>query len=149
MIIYKIGDATNPLIEGNKIIAHVCNDIGKWGRGFVATINNKWKEPEIQYRSMKNRKLGEVQFVKVENDIIIANIIGQHLIIMNENENQSISYDAMKEGLKKVNELAIELKASIHSPKFVLSVSDWYIIEKIINETITVPIYIYSFKDVF
>ncbi len=77
----------------------------------LLTINNKWKEPEIQYRSMKNRKLGEVQFVKVENDIIIANIIGQHLIIMNENENQSISYDAMKEGLKKVNELAIELNA--------------------------------------
>lgn len=148
MIIYKIGDATNPLIDGNKIIAHVCNDIGKWGRGFVACINNRWKNPEIQYRSMKSRKLGEVQFIKVESDIIIANIIGQHLIITDENGNPPVRYDAIREGLKKVNELAIELNATIHSPKFGsgLAGGNWNIIEDIINEIITVPIYIYTLK---
>lgn len=30
MIQYVIGDATNPLASGQKIIADVCNDIGKW-----------------------------------------------------------------------------------------------------------------------
>jgi hypothetical protein len=25
------GDATSPQAKGNKVIAHVCNDLGKWG----------------------------------------------------------------------------------------------------------------------
>ena len=32
---YLTGDATAPTASGNKIIAHVCNDIGGWGKGFV------------------------------------------------------------------------------------------------------------------
>jgi len=149
MITYKTGDATDPVVkDGVRIIAHVCNDVGKWGRGFVASINKKWKEPEIQYRSMRNRKLGNVQFVKIDNGIIIANIIGQHLIIMDENGNPPVRYEAIREGLIKVNELAIKLNATIHSPKFGagLAGGDWEIIETIINETITVPIYIYTLK---
>jgi hypothetical protein len=31
-ILYLKGDATNPQVEGNKIIAHICNDIGGWGK---------------------------------------------------------------------------------------------------------------------
>src|SRR5262245_8320884 len=34
-ITYVKGDATSPQADGNKIIAHVCNDVGKWGKGFV------------------------------------------------------------------------------------------------------------------
>jgi hypothetical protein len=33
------GDATTPTGEGNKIIAHICNDIGGWGKGFVVAIS--------------------------------------------------------------------------------------------------------------
>ena len=32
---YLTGDATAPQSQGNKIICHVCNDIGGWGKGFV------------------------------------------------------------------------------------------------------------------
>lgn len=40
---YLKGDATNPASAGNKIIVHVCNDIGGWGKGFVMAISKRWK----------------------------------------------------------------------------------------------------------
>lgn len=49
-ITYLKGDATNPMGKGNKIIAHICNDVGGWGKGFVLAISRKWKEPEKAYR---------------------------------------------------------------------------------------------------
>jgi hypothetical protein len=47
---YVIGDATSPQGTGNKIIVHICNDIGGWGLGFVLALSKRWKAPEIQYR---------------------------------------------------------------------------------------------------
>ncbi len=38
-IVYLKGDATQPKTEGNKIIAHICNDIGGWGKGFAGRID--------------------------------------------------------------------------------------------------------------
>jgi O-acetyl-ADP-ribose deacetylase (regulator of RNase III) len=34
-ITYLVGDATALETPGLKIIVHVCNDIGAWGKGFV------------------------------------------------------------------------------------------------------------------
>jgi hypothetical protein len=34
---YTIGDATRPVGPRPKMLAHVCNDEGKWGKGFVVT----------------------------------------------------------------------------------------------------------------
>jgi len=48
---YCVGDATRPNIDGNKIIAHICNDIGAWGRGFVLALSNTYPETERAYRS--------------------------------------------------------------------------------------------------
>lgn len=47
---YITGDATDPTGGGNKIIAHVCNDIGAWGAGFVLAISRRWPQPEAEYR---------------------------------------------------------------------------------------------------
>lgn len=81
-ITYIKGDATQPNGSGIKIITHICNDIGGWGKGFVLALSKKWKIPEEAYRqwhrSQEDFQLGMVQFVKVEEDIYIANMIGQH-----------------------------------------------------------------------
>ena len=52
MIDLKIikGDATSPQAKGNRIVAHVCNDLGKWGKGFVMAVSARWPEPEEAYR---------------------------------------------------------------------------------------------------
>ena len=77
---YIQGDATQPIGKGNKIIVHICNDIGGWGKGFVMAISKRWKEPEKQYRNWFKTKdgfeLGNVQFVETESELIIANLIG-------------------------------------------------------------------------
>ena len=50
-IAYRKGDATAPVASGAKIICHVCNDIGGWGKGFVLAISKRWPEPEAHYRA--------------------------------------------------------------------------------------------------
>jgi hypothetical protein len=80
-ITYLTGDATQPQADGKKIVVHICNDIGKWGKGFVLAISKRWKSPEMIYKNAfstgKKPALGDVQFVPVEENIIVANIIGQ------------------------------------------------------------------------
>lgn len=65
---YLKGDATAPSYKGMKIIVHICNDVGAWGKGFVLAVSKRWKDPEIEYRKWHNIgtdfRLGEVQFVQ-------------------------------------------------------------------------------------
>ncbi|RYD76612.1 MAG: Appr-1-p processing protein, partial [Verrucomicrobiaceae bacterium] len=42
---YVTGDATRPEGDGARVICHVCNDIGGWGRGFVTALSKRWKGP--------------------------------------------------------------------------------------------------------
>src|SRR6267154_2491317 len=79
---YVTGDATRPSGQGRKIIAHVCNDQGRWGKGFVRAISARWPESEKVYRAWFDEKvgfeLGAVQFIEVEQETLVANMIGQH-----------------------------------------------------------------------
>lgn len=56
MINYLKGDATNPEISGNKIIAHICNDVGGWGKGFVVAVSKGGKNPSYLTESGINRE---------------------------------------------------------------------------------------------
>src|SRR5271169_3566037 len=82
---YIEGDATEPAGAGMKIVVHICNDIGKWGKGFVLAVSRRWKEPERVYREAFKESpppaLGDVQFVRVSDGITVANVIGQHGIV--------------------------------------------------------------------
>lgn len=148
---YLIGDATYPIGTGSKIIIHICNDIDKWGRGFVLAISKRWKEPEIAYHNLRlcDRQLGEIQIIKVNPDIYVANMIAQHGIGLNKKGHPPIRYDALISCLQKINEFAIINNASIHAPRIGagLAGGSWNIIEKIITETMpNLEIYIYDLK---
>ena len=75
-IVFLKGDATSPNMEGIKIIAHICNDIGGWGKGFVLALSKRWQQPEKEYRKWFKEglkfHLGGVQFVQVRVDILVA-----------------------------------------------------------------------------
>lgn len=151
---YIKGDATNPTTEGNKIIVHVCNDIGGWGKGFVMAISKRWKQPENQYRewfkAKDNFSLGQVQFVQVEKELGVANLIGQHKIIKDENGNAPIRYDAILQGLEKVEQFANEKKATVHMPRIGcgLAGGTWDKIEPLINSSLTtknIQVTVYDF----
>jgi hypothetical protein len=48
---YRVGDATAPAAEGQKIIAHICNDQGAWGKGFVLALSRRWKQPAAAFKA--------------------------------------------------------------------------------------------------
>lgn len=149
------GDATNPQVEGNKIITHICNDIGGWGKGFVLAISKRWEKPENEYRnwfkSDKNFKLGEVQMVQVEKNLWVCNMIGQHKTISNSNGIPPIRYEAVEKCLEKLSNEALQLNASIHMPRIGcgLAGGKWEEIESIIERTLlrnNVKVYVYDFN---
>lgn len=151
MINYTTGDATSPQVEGNKIIVHVCNDIGAWGAGFVMALSKKWDQPEKQYKrlSAKKRKVGHVQMVVVEKDVQVANIIGQNGTTRNSEGCPPVNYAAIELGLKQVANWAKTTDASIHMPRIGcgLAGGTWSIVEAVIKSAVPedIPVYVYDF----
>jgi len=123
MITYKKGDATSPQAKGRKIIAHVCNDIGGWGRGFVTAISKRWPEPEKAYRawyrdrSSNDFALGSVQIVPVTEHISVANMVAQRGIKVSRSQGVSIRYGALQQALAQVMAEAQRQNASVHMPR--------------------------------
>jgi O-acetyl-ADP-ribose deacetylase (regulator of RNase III) len=146
---YIKGDATKPQGDGEKIIAHVCNNKSRWGRGFVLALSKKWKLPEQRYRQLNDGDdipLGTTQFVGVGGGITVANMVAQDGF-----GGVAIKYDHLRTCLAKVCEEAKKKKASVHGPKLGagLSGGKWETIEKIIeeelcNKGIDVTIYLWE-----
>jgi len=145
------GDATQPIGEGNKIICHICNDEKKWGAGFVLAISARWKEPQIQYKTWKKYVGGAVQFVQVEDDIMVANMIGQHGV-RRSGGRPPVRYEWVEEALTKVAEKAREWSASIHMPRIGcgLAGGKWNRIQEKIDKCLSpdeLDIYVYDFEE--
>ncbi len=140
-ITYQVGDATQPTGNHPKIIVHVCNDAGGWGKGFVVAVSQRWREPEKRYRAWHRGEethhftLGQVQFVQVENAVWVANLIGQHGMGFIRGV-APIRYDAIREGLRTVAAKAKELGASVHMPRIGcgLAGGKWEDVERIVRE---------------
>jgi O-acetyl-ADP-ribose deacetylase (regulator of RNase III) len=154
-ITYLKGDVTNPSTKGNKIIAHICNDIGGWGKGFVVAISKKWKQPEKEYRkwfkSEEGFNLGEIQIVEVESDIWVCNMIGQHKTVTHSVKVPPIRYDAVEKCLEKLSHIALQFDAEVHMPRIGcgLAGGKWEKIEPIIHKTLltnNVSVYVYDFE---
>lgn len=142
MIAYLKGDATEPVGDGPKIIAHICNDIGAWGSGFVMAISKKWKEPEIQYRTTITRNygrlhLGSTRLIKVEENLSVCNMIAQSGI-RNLNNPHPLQYGYLALCLAHLAFYANYEKATIHMPRIGcgLGGGSWDQIEPIIQKTL-------------
>jgi O-acetyl-ADP-ribose deacetylase (regulator of RNase III) len=135
------GDATCPQAKGVKIICHVCNDIGGWGKGFVLAVSRRWEKPEAEYRAWYSAgkpggfALGAVQFVQVEPYIWVANMLGQRGI-KRGSSGAPIRYEAVAACLQQVAEKARELGASVHMPRVGcgLAGGEWSKMEPLIEE---------------
>jgi O-acetyl-ADP-ribose deacetylase (regulator of RNase III) len=154
---YVNGDATRPLVDGQAIIAHICNDIGGWGAGFVRAISKRWKEPEKQYRLWFNGvlkpgppfALGQVLFVKTCEGVLVANMIGQQGVGRCANP-PPIRYEAMNEALGIVASEALRIGASVHMPRIGcgLAGGSWELIEPLIQSNLAdrgVAVTVYDF----
>lgn len=119
------GDATQPIGGGPKVIAHVCNDVGGWGAGFVLALSRRWQEPEEDYRrwfrvgAEEPFELGQVRFVPVPQpggELWVANMLGQHGLRVLDGV-PPIRYPAVEQALTKVGAFASDRGASVHMPR--------------------------------
>lgn len=144
---YLLGDATDP-IQKPALICHVCNSTNGWGRGFVLALSAKFPEPEKEYHAWfatGKPQLGDVQFVQVKPNIIVANIIGQEGTHWKSGV-PPIRYAALTKGLTAVFHKAKQENLTVHAPRLGgrLAGGDWDTIEKILLGTMTVETYIYT-----
>ena len=139
---YVIGDATQPTIsERPVVIAHICNDVGVFGAGFVVPLANRYPLVKSRYIEWARKgeedgmkfELGAVQFVQVSEMLWVANMIGQKGIGMRRGA--PIRYDAVDAALGKVASFCKEHNAEVAGPRFGsgLAGGKWEIIEGIIN----------------
>jgi hypothetical protein len=103
------------------------------------------------FKSKLDFALGEVQFVQVEEDLWIANLIGQRDVRKDSQGNPPVRYDAIKKGLAKVGAFAREKNASVHMPRIGcgLAGGKWENIEPALNHELIalgVPTTVYDFK---
>ncbi|MEU5628713.1 macro domain-containing protein [Streptomyces tendae] len=156
-ISYVRGDATAPSVKGVKMIAHVCNDLGGWGKGFVLAVSRRWPQPEAAYRAWHRDRasndfgLGAVQFVQVEPYVWVANMIGQHGI-RTGSKGVPVRYEAIGTALGHVADRAAELEASVHMPRIGcgLAGGKWSRVEPLISDRLArrgVPVTVYDHGD--
>lgn len=155
MIIYRRGDATNPVETGKKMIFHVNNSISAWGSGFVVPLGNRFPEVKKAYLEWgsglsKHRspfELGEIQIVNTSRkDICVANMIAQ----------KGCGYyydfppfrpDSFEECLIRLNNILTKFSFNyLIGPRLGCGISggSWDIVSGIINKRITIPVVIYD-----
>lgn len=133
------GDATQLAGPWPAIVAHVCNDIGAWGRGFVLAVSRAWPEAEQSYRAWHRSgeeggfALGATQFVRISDDLLVANMVAQHGIRASK-AGPPIRYEALSTCLGSVRDRALEIGAGVHLPRIGagLAGGDWGKIRRII-----------------
>ena len=156
-MIFLKGDATAPTGPGAKVIVHICNDIGRWGKGFVLAVSKRWPEPEREYKrafaAPNLPQLGDVQLIKVAEGITVANMIAQHSIQtrLSKNVEPPIRYPAVRQCLAQVAAYAKLNNASVHMPRIGcgLAGGKWEQIEVIVQEELVavgVAVTVYDFE---
>ncbi|MFC8065763.1 macro domain-containing protein [Streptomyces sp. NPDC057293] len=154
---YVRGDATVPSVKGVKVIAHVCNDLGGWGKGFVLSLSRRWPEPEAAYRAWHRDRasndfgLGAAQFVQVERYLWVANLIGQRGT-RTGSKGVPVRYDAIDTALGRLADKAAELDASVHMPRIGcgLAGGKWSRVEPLVTGRLArrgIPVTVYDHGD--
>ncbi|MFC7864452.1 macro domain-containing protein [Streptomyces murinus] len=143
-IAFVRGDATTPSGKGPKIIAHVCNDLGGWGKGFVLALSRRWPEPERAYRAWHRDRahndfaLGAVQLVQVDPRTWVANMVGQRGI-RTGSKGVPVRYEAIDTALTGLAVHALALGACVHMPRIGcgLAGGKWSRVEPLVTERLT------------
>ena len=149
---YLKGDATVPQANGHKIIAHICNNVGGWGKGFVRDISKRWSLPGESYRlwhrlrATNDFALGNIQILQVSSFVHVANMVAEQ-----GSGRPPFGYEAVQSCLEKLANAAQKLGASVHMPRIGtgLAGGNWELIEPIIQGTLIahgVEVYVYDFR---
>jgi len=150
MINYVIGDATEPQVEdGNRLIMHICNNLGAWGGGFVLAVSDKWSAPEDVYRQFHAQggaELGDVHIVKVDEKTYVANMVAQDGFPTSEKP-VAVDYGVLRDCLQSLAEMPEDF--TFHAPRIGCGIGggSWDEVSKIIDEELgNFETYIYDLE---
>lgn len=173
---YLQGNVIHPVGSGTKIIAHVANDSGGWGRGVVLAISDRWpikngsSSPEYCYREWYKKGkwkgkpfvLGQIQTIWVEDTTFVCNMVAQRDYKPLEEDGELLHLPNAK--LSSLLECFTRLRIvcsnsqnngtdiSVHLPRICMGlggIKDWSSIEKIINITFgdsKIPVFVYDYQ---
>ena len=157
---YLIGDATQPIIREDEysVIVHCCNTLGVWGASFVIPLAKHYpnaRSSYFNYIHKGNIKLGDVDEVKVTDNIYVENLMGQKFIGKGTNGEIPCDYNAIEKGFLNIIATWYNRNEyySIHMPRIGcgLAGGDWKVIEDIIKRTFidmaNVDVFVYDLKD--
>lgn len=143
------------------VIPHVCNDIGAWGSGFVVPLGAAYPAAKQSYKEWHDKQtwtnpdgtevpfeLGQVQFVKVTEEITVANMVGQHQTCWSDFGPglllPPVRYLAIAKALEQVANYCKKLhhdrqKIEVHCPKFGsgLAGGKWEVLEALLDEIVS------------
>ena len=116
----QVGSATSPKpgLRGI-IIAHLCNQKGAWGVGFVLAVDDLSLAARDAYRQWikDGNGLGTTQFVEVSPRVIIANMIAQDGVGRSQRgDGCLVSYDHLRTCLSLTLSRAARLDYDVHIP---------------------------------
>lgn len=149
MIHYVFGDAAYPDVsQGGVFLAHVCNDVGKWGAGFTRAVEHRWPGSGARWKRVVegwgDRQLGQIHFDPTNADrdaVVLANMVAQHDV---GTAQIRLDYPALRKCLRM---LAVVASADfdrgggmvpVHMPRIGCGLAGgrWELVEPIIQETL-------------
>ena len=145
-IIYHKGDVLQEF-EESRILIHVVNSVGGFGKGFAYFLAKKYPLVKKSYKDWFHTSalggsldgieflLGNVQVVTISETLTVGNMLAQegYKTIANP---KPLSYFALQECLKKVADQALETERAVYLPKIGtgLAGGEWHLIEKLIDQ---------------
>jgi Zn-dependent peptidase ImmA (M78 family)/O-acetyl-ADP-ribose deacetylase (regulator of RNase III) len=141
-IIYLKGDATSPVGQGPKVIAHVINDkTPNWGgNGFATFLARKWPMAQYDFRQWAQATgglhLGSSHSTKVDENTYIFHMIAQHGY--GESARPRLRYDSLETSLRSLAVFARQHNASVHMPRIGAGQArgSWPLIAELILESL-------------
>lgn len=161
MINYLTGDATEPIeVEGRKVIAHIVNNQDAWGKGFALALGTKYPKakneyhrgiiiPNSHYQERRKLQLDDVQLVRINEELLIANMCAQNGLKSYMNP-VPLNYVSLLNCLRKLRIICIITGIkSIHMPRIGsgLAGGNWFNISTMIDnvfETADIKVYVYD-----
>lgn len=127
------------LLEADeRMVVHGCNAKGTMGAGVARAIKVRWPQVYNAYRGRHKAgglTPGEVIFVEIEDDRVVANAITQRDYGRSRKQ-RYVSYDAVADCMSEIRDEAIKRNiAEIAMPKIGAGLANgrWDIIERIIE----------------
>lgn len=141
---YVVGDATDPVGDGPKLIAHVVNDIGAWGAGFAKALSVRSPKPKKVYREWHAEpsrilpfELGRTQITRIADDTLVMNMLAQSGLRSRSNP-RPLRYDALALCLRDLAGMAGIKRSSVHMPRIGcgLAGGTWDVVEPLIADAL-------------